>query len=53
MLHQLATRLRERRGGDGEGEGATGEEGAVILDDNCEVRQTSSILLFLVYVFQS
>ena len=44
MLHQLATRLRMRRAGDGEGEGATGEDGTVILDDNCEVRKISFVL---------
>ena len=40
MLHQLASQLRQRRGANGEGGDTEGEDGMVILDDNCEVSRT-------------
>ena len=55
MLARLASRLRERQMGAGEGVGEDGVGGTIIIDDNCEVSLPfrDGMFLFFVCVLRS
>ena len=50
MLARLASRLRERQMGAGEGVGEDGVGGTIIIDDNCEVSRPFKDGPFLLFI---